>query len=168
MPKFDSHLDVLLMLSATQEADLDNREAAREAHVFIDKRDGQWEPYWWTANQNNPRYTFDMAGPIVDQVAGEMELKEFSIKIVPTGGEATKDDAKLIDGMIRNIESISGAQDIYNQAGRNMVTAGLDAWQVKQEFVDADSFNQDLLIRRIANAIDSVWFGPFKEPDASH
>jgi len=155
------------MLTATQDADSDNRDAGREAHLFIDKRDGQWEPYWWNASAGRPRYTFDMTGPIVDAVSGEMEQADFDISIRPAGGDSSKDSAKLLDGLIRNIENISNAKDIFNLAGRSMVTAGIDGWQVKQKYVDDDSFDQDLVIEPIANFIDSVWFGPFKKPDAS-
>ena len=167
MADFKEHSEVLLMLVESQDADSDNREAGREAHLFIDQRDGQWEPYWWNANSGRPRYTFDMTGPIVDQIAGEMDQADFNIAVKPAGGDATKDDAKLLDGLIRNIEQVSNANDVFNLAGRNMVTAGIDGWQVKQEYVDGDSFDQDLVIRPIANFIDSVWFGPFKKPDAS-
>lgn len=128
MPDYSNHHDVMEALRATQDADSDNRDAAREAHLFVDKRDGQWEPYWWEVNRKRPRYTFDMTNPIVDAVAGEMEQADFDIKIRPAGGDTTKDDAQLLDGMIRNIENISSASDVFNMAGRGMVTAGIDGW----------------------------------------
>lgn len=164
---YEDHKKVLEMLKDSQDADKDNREAAREAHLFIDKRDGQWEPYWWNANSGRPRYTFDMTGPIVDIVSGEMEQAEFAASIVPAGGESTKEDAKLFAGIVRNIEDQSDAVDIYNIASRNMVTAGIDGWKIVQKYIDDDSFEQDLAVEPIANFLDSVWFGPFKKPDAS-
>ena len=164
---YGKHADALDGLTKSQSADSDNRDAGREAHLFIEKRDGQWEPYWWNLNEGKPRYTFDMTGPIVDQVAGELEQADFDIVVKPAGGASTKDDAKILDGLVRNIENISNAKDIYNLAGRNMITAGIDGWQIAQKFVDDDSFEQDLVIEPIANFIDSVWFGPFKLPDAS-
>ena len=82
--KYDSHDAIINLLKAAQWADHDNREAAREAHLFVSKRDGQWEPYWWNNNANKPRYTFDMASPIVDQIAGEIEQADFDIKVSPT------------------------------------------------------------------------------------
>ncbi len=167
MSKYEDHEHVINALGKSQDDDQDNRDAAREAHLFVDKEDGQWEPLWWNANEGNPRYTFDMTGPMVDIIAGGMEQQDFSISVRPAGGDVTKDDAKILDGIIRNIENISGANDIYTTAGRNMVTGGIDGWQIKQEYTDDDSFDQDLLIKRVPNFIDSVWFGPFTEPDAS-
>ena len=167
MTDFTDHSEVLVDLAAMQEADGDNRDATREAHLFIDKRDGQWEPLYWNNSDGKPRYTFDKVAPLVDQVAGEIERADFSVTIKPAGGSATKDDAKLLDGMVRNIENISNAQDVYNLAARSMVTGGLDGWQIKQKFIDDDSFDQDLVVEGISNFIDSVWFWPFKKPDAS-
>lgn len=164
---FEDHKKVLEMLKESQDADRDNREAAREAHLFIDKRDGQWEPHWWNASEGKPRYTFDMTGPIVDIVAGEIEQSDFGISISPAGSEASKDDAELYAGLIRNIEDQSGAVDIYSMAARNMVTAGIDGWRVVQKYINDDSFDQELAIERVSNFVDSVWYGPFTEPDAS-
>lgn len=158
--KYDSHQDVLDLLSAAQMADHDNREAAREAHLFISKRDGQWEPYWWNNNINKPRYTFDMTTPIVDQIAGEIEQADFDVSVSPAGGSASKEVAEVYDGIVRNIETISNASSIYSAAGRGAVTCGYDAWRVVQKFADDNSFDQDLLIEPIGNAIDRVWFDP--------
>lgn len=167
MTDFTKHSAVLSGLQAAQEADGDQREFSREAHHFIDKRDGQWEQEYYDRCNGKPRYTFDQTGPVVDQIAGEMELADFDITIKPAGGDATKDDAMLIDGIVRNIENVSNASDIYNMAGRSMITGGLDGWQIVHDYVDDDSFDQDLIIKPIANFIDSVYFWPFKLPDAS-
>jgi len=167
MTDYTKIADVLLALGASQDADTDNRDKARESHLFIDKTDGQWEPYMWNTNSGKPRYSFDMTSPIVDQISGEMEQADFAVTVRPSGGEATKDSAKVFDGLVRNIQNISSATDIYQLAARGMVTCGLDGWQIKQKYIDDDSFDQDLVIEPIANYIDSVWFGPFKKPDAS-
>lgn len=167
MPKYSDHKKALEYLKLSQDADRDMRDAAREAHLFVDKRDGQWEPQVLQSNNNRPRYTFDMTGPIVDQVAGLIEMADFDIKIRPAGGDTTKDKAKTIDGMVRNIENVSNASDIFSSAGANMVTGGIDGWMLAQEYVDDNSFDQDLVIKRVANFVDSVFPGPFKEPDGS-
>jgi hypothetical protein len=159
----DGHQKVLELLQKAQDADHDMRENAREAFLFVTKRDGQWEPYWWSSNTAKPRYTFDMVTPIIDQVAGELEQADFDIRVNPAGGSATKDVANTFDGMIRNIENISNAKVTYNQAGRGMVTTGYDGWRVSQKYIDDDSFDQDLVIEKIANFIDRVWFDPSAE-----
>lgn len=157
---FDSHQTILNLLSAAQQADHDNRDKAREAHLFCDKRDGQWEPFWWAKNAKKPRYTFDMVNPIVDQVAAEIEQADFDIKVSPMSGPSSKETAMVIDGLVRNIEAISRAKDIYINAGRGMATAGYDGWMVSHKYSDPQSFDQDLVIEPVANFIDRVWFDP--------
>ena len=161
--KYDDHQSVVNLLSACQQADHDNREMAREAHLFLDKRDGQWEPYWWNSNQNKPRYTFDQVNPIVSQVASEIEQADFDIRVSPAGGNATKDIAHTYDGIIRNIENLSNAKQVYAQSCRGMVTGGFDAWRVCSKFADDNSFDQDIMIEKIANPLDRVWFDPAAE-----
>ncbi len=159
----DDHQAVLTKLQKAQSADHDQREEARDAFLFCTKKDGQWEPYWWSANEKQPRYQFNMVTPIIDQVAGELEQADFDIRVNPAGGNATKDLAETYDGLIRNIENISQAKMVYNQAARGMVTTGYDGWRVSQKYVDDDSFDQDLIIEPIANFIDRVWFDPAAE-----
>ena len=160
---FDDHPTVIDLLSYAQLADHDNREAAREAHLFVDKRDGQWEPYWWNANANQPRYTFDMVNPIIDQITGEIQSADFDVKVSPAGGSANKKIAATIDGIIRNIENISNASNIYSSAARSMVTCGYDGWRVVTKYVDDNSFDQDLVVEAIGNFVDRVWFDPSAE-----
>lgn len=160
MPDYSKHDEVLKLLSEAQEADQDNRERVLEAQWFIEKTDGQWEPEWWNRNAGKPRYTFDMTSPIVDQIAGEIEQADFDIKIKPAGGDSTKETAQMLDGLIRNIENISNASAIYAHAARNMVATGIDGWRVVQEYVDGDSFDQDLVIKPIYNFSERVWFFP--------
>ena len=95
--KYDDHDKVVNLLTASQEADNDLREHAREAHLFLDQRTGQWEQYWWNANDGNPRYTFDQCNPIVAQVSSEIEQADFDIRVSPAGGKATKAIASTFD-----------------------------------------------------------------------
>lgn len=157
---YETHQTVINLMKAAQMADHDNREKARESHLFVDKRDGQWEPYWWNNNAGKPRYTFDMVNPIVDQVTAEIEQSEFDIKVSPQSGPASKETAMVLDGLIRNIESMSRAKDIYIKAGRGMATCGYDGWMVSHKYADAESFDQDLVIEAVPNFIDRVWFDP--------
>lgn len=163
MPDFSKHSVAVEKLTAAQDVETDNRERAREAHLFVDKRDGQWEQTVINNLKDQPRYTFDQVGPIIDQISGEIDKADFDIKVRPAGGEASKDTAEILDGMIRNIENISNASTVFSAAGRGMITSGIDGWRVKTDFIDGDSFDQDLLIDPIRNFADRVWFDPGAE-----
>lgn len=157
---FKDHSKLLVMVEEVQDAEQDSREAVMEAKLFITERDGQWDPYAWDKMDGRYRGTFDMCTPIVDQIAGEIEQSDFTIRVSPSGGEADKKIAKTLDGLIRNIRNISNAESVFQAAGRSNVVGGFDAWEVVQEFIDGDSFDQDLFIRRVPNASTSVWFDP--------
>ena len=160
---YEDHQSVINLLSACQQADQDLRDNSREAHLFCDKRDGMWEPYYYNENAGKPRYSFDTVNPIVDQIASEIEQADYDIRVSPAGGEATKDIAATYDGIIRNIENISNAKQVYSQAARGMVIGGFDAFRVCQKFVDDNSFDQDIVIEKISNPLDRVWFDPAAE-----
>lgn len=160
---YDNFDAVTKLLDQCQQSDQDNRQSVREAHLFIDKRDGQWDPEYLSSNENRPKYTFDMVNPIVDQVASEIEQSDYSIKVSPAGGDATKDLAITLDGMIRNIEQMSNASTVYSQSARSMVIGGMDGWRVIQKYTDDNSFDQDLAIEKIGNFVDRVWFDPSAE-----
>ena len=156
----DNYNDCVKRLGEAQEADKDNREQVREADHFLNKRDGQWDPGIVNIWSGKPRYTFDECNPIVDDIMGEMESMEFAIDVDPAGGEASKDLANAYEGLIRNIEAISGARHIYNAAARIMIGTGLSGWRVVTDWCDDDSFQQDLLIKSVPTFEDSVWFDP--------
>lgn len=155
---FDDVSNVNNLLKESQDAHKDQREQCREAMLFVTKKDGQWEPRVWQQYDSRFRGTFDQCGPIVDSIAGEIEQSDFTLRVGPAGGEATEDIARTYDGLIRNIRNMSNAEYVFQSAGRTNVIQGFDAWEVVQEYVDGDSFDQDLLIKRIPDAVNSVWF----------
>lgn len=155
---YSKHSNVLVMVSEAQDATKDARQAVRDAKLFLNKRDGQWDPYAWQKMEGRFRGTFDMCTPIVDQISGEIEQSDFSLNVSPSGGDSSLDVAKTYDGLIRNIRNISNADAVFNDASRSNVIGGFDAVEVVQEFIDGDSFEQDLIIKKVPNAVDSVWF----------
>jgi len=162
-----SHDWILQQLEAAQKADHDNREKAREAAIFVHQRGGQWEQRWWERSDGKPRYEFDLVSPILDQVQKTMDKLDYEIKVLPAGGGASEDVAAVYDGIVRNIQAISNARETFSKSGRGMVLKGLDGWEVEQKYCDGDSFDQDLVISKVPNFLDSVWFGPHTEQDAS-
>jgi len=153
---FDDHDTVLRMVAEAQDSEQDRRQKVREAKRFITERNGQWDPYAWGKMDGRFRGTFDMCTPIVDQIAGEIDQSDFTLRVSPSGGQSSKDNAKTLDGLVRNIRNISSAEHVFQSAGRSNVICGFDCWEVVQ--VDGDLFDQDLLIRHVPNAVDSVWF----------
>lgn len=160
MPSFNNYIDVKRLLTNVQAIEKDNRSLVKEDHRFIDDPDGQWEQMWRKATKGKPRFTFDQTSPIVDQISGDIEQSSFDIKVEPFGEGTTKEEALLRDGITRDIEDISDAQDIYSDAGRNVTTGGFDAWMLTTEFADEKTFNKSIVIKAIEDSWDRVWFDP--------
>lgn len=157
---YESWDKTLQCLLDSQNVDHEHRDKARDAMLFTNKRDGQWEPYWWERNAGKPRYTFDITSDIIDQITSEILESSFNIRVHPAGGDATKDIALTYDGIIRNIENISNSGNIFGSAALASVTCGLSGWRVVQKYADGDSFDQDLMLEGIPNFLDRVWFDP--------
>jgi len=160
MPKYGNYAVVTKLLETVQSNEKDMRDQVREQRVFLTKKDGQWDQDAINRTKGKPKYTFDMTSPIIDQIAGDIRDTEFTGKITPAGGDATDEDAELRHGIIRGIQARSKAKYIYSRAGRMVAASGFDAWYLTTEYVDDDSFNQDIVIKPIFNASDRVWIDP--------
>jgi hypothetical protein len=160
MGSFDDQSGVVELLKKAQSVESDRRDKVREVHLFLDDDDGQWDDHATKAFKGRPRYTLDKCNDLVDDIAGPIEQKDFDIQILPAGGDATKELAKTYDGLIRNIQNLSNATDIYQDASRDNIRAGFDCWRVNQRWGDNNTFDQDLYIDEISDAVDRVWFDP--------
>jgi len=82
-----------------------------------------------------------------------------SIKINPTGGGASFDAAQIYEGVIRHIEYISNAQQAYDSGSWWQVHAGIGWWRVITDYAHDNTFDQEILIKRISDGF-SVWMDP--------
>ena len=162
------HQVALDNLSKSIESEYDMREQCRDSDYFINKKDGQWEPDIVNRMTGRPRYTFDKVNPIIDQIVGEIRSNDFTLRVSPAGDDSTKKTAQVYDGLIRNIRNLSNAELIFDNAAEQMVGIGMAAFEVVNDYVDSDCFDQDLLIKPLFDAHNRVYFDPnSKMPDRS-
>ncbi|MBB04070.1 MAG: hypothetical protein CML03_00860 [Pseudooceanicola sp.] len=155
--------------TAAQEVESDRREQMLEVATFLSAKGGQWEDTIGDLfdTYKRPKYTFDRCNPIVSAIWGEIADNEFSIRVTPAGKGATEDTAKTYAGLVRGIEQRSRARHVYSQCGKAAIETGFAVWRVEQDWADVDSFDQDLFIRPIHDALDRVWFlGNYQEQTA--
>jgi hypothetical protein len=166
MIDFDDHDSVMKARATAQEIESDRRAKMSECINFVTDPKGQWEPAIAQRFQSygRPQYTFDMTDTIVAKYYGEMTQNDFNIRVTPMGGGATKDAAKLRAGLIKNIEALSRATNVYSMSARLQMICGFDCIRVEQDWASPDSFDQDLFIRHIPDSINRVWFlGNYQE-----
>lgn len=155
-------------LQTAQDVETDLRQRARDADDFINLPQGQWEPDIWERFRGKPRYTFDECTPVVDQVVKDVFSMDFEPVVRPSSGTAVKEVADTYQGIIRNLDSVSGAKHIYRAALKETVTCGMSGWRLATAWSDPLSFHQDILTVPICNFRDRVWFDVGAElPDAS-
>jgi len=114
----------------------------------------------WTEKQKDkreaagrPALTINEMSKFSNQVCGEMRRNKVQIKVVPANGKASKDNAEIKAGMIKNIEYISDAEVIYDHAGKMLVDCGFGAGRVLSRYTDDedDPFLQELYIKALDN-----------------
>ena len=156
--KFSDHDVIVRQLESDQHDEKEARDLSREDQHFLHDVDGMWEDDIIAKFGDRPRYTFDMVSHQIDNIAGEIEQNEFQAKVDPLGSGASKDTAKVLNGLIRNIQVASNASRTYQRAGKKMIQIGFDAWRVVSDFESEKSFKQVLKIQKVDNAINRIWF----------
>lgn len=144
---------------AAVDADIDNRKLAREDRLFVLVPGNQWDEKQRKARRGRPCYEFPILRSHWRQVVNDQKQARPGIRV--SGIEADdKDGAELRQGLIRNIERVSNAEEAYDNAFEEMTSGGFGAWRVVTKYSDDDGWNQDLSIEPIHDAVNRVWVDP--------
>ena len=118
----------------------------------------QWDDNLGVLRDGRPKYEFNILRQTIKQVINDNRQNTPSIKVraVEDGDVAV---AEIRQGLIRNIEMQSNADQAYDWGGMYAITAGYGAWRVATQYASDDSFDQDICIKRIEDPF-SVIFDP--------
>lgn len=152
------HSLALERFSRIEKKERDQRKLAVEDIKFAQTEDGQWDEGAKEKRRNRPRFTINRVAGAIDQLIGDQRQNRTDIKVRPVSGGATEETAKVMTGLIRNIESTSKASNAYDTAFDEVVNGGFGGWRVITEFNDDDAFEQDVKIKPINTATTSLWF----------
>ena len=119
-----------------------------------------------TENGPRPCLTIDKVNQYIVQVVNDMRQGKPSIKVRPVDDGADVETAKILQGLVRNIEDQSSADIAYMTAGESAAKIGLGYFRITTEYVDDDSFDQEIVIKPIPNTF-STYLGPHVMPDGS-
>jgi hypothetical protein len=85
----------------------------------------------------------------------------------PVDDKSDVDTAEVMQGLIRHIQDASRADIAYDTAAEWQVDCGLGYFRIITDYCEDDSFNQDILIKRVVDP-NKVYFDPEStEPDGS-
>jgi len=90
-----------------------------------------------------------------------------SIDITPVGGGADMETAEIIQGLIKDIEYKSRADDAYDNAVNFAIKCGIGFMRVDHDYEDSRSFDQELNIQRMINPFSVLLDYNSIEPDGS-
>lgn len=102
---------------------------------------------------NSPCLVLNHTKSFIRQVVNEARSNRPSIRVVPADDNADKDTAEIISGLIRNIEVSSDADIAYDTAIESAVSGGFGYIRVNTDYTSDDTFDQDIVIERISDAM---------------
>jgi Phage P22-like portal protein len=120
----------------------------------------QWEEKDKQERGNRPTVVIDQLGQYVDQVINDWRRNRMGVKISPGDG-GTAETARILDGMIREIEHRSKAHVAYDHAFESMAWGNRGFVQVSTKRRPG-TFKKEITILKIANP-ECVYVDPFAE-----
>jgi len=142
-------------------AELDIRAASLEDLKFAyNVEDGQWPESIRNEriSEGRPCLTSNKLGIYVAHVANRERDQRLAGKVRPVDDNADVKTAKVIEGLIRQIEYASKADEIYADVGEKAIAGGFGYWRIITKEKD-DSFEQEVFIEKIDNQF-SVYLDP--------
>jgi len=103
--------------------------------------------------ERRPCQTINQIPQYVRQVTGDMRQMRPAIKVVPVDDSGDEEKAEAFEGVIRYIENRSDAPGVYFQGADSQVTCGMGAWRVVKEYASATTFNMELRVAPIEDAL---------------
>lgn len=107
--------------------------------------------------EGRPCQTVNVMPQYVRQVTGDMRQMRPAIKVVPVDDHGDEEKAKIREGVIRYVENRSDAPGVYFMGADSQVACGIGAWRVETEYAHEGTFNQEIRIAPIEDAL-SVMF----------
>lgn len=124
----------------------------------------QWDKLMRKSRRGRSQYEFNKCRPAVKTITNDMRQNSPSIKIRATE-DSHKQLADAMQGLIRNIEANSRADQSYDTAGFYAVAGGYGVIEVTTEYSNDDAFDQDIRIREKRNPFAIIFDCNAKEFD---
>lgn len=147
------------------DAESDNRDLALEDLYF--RNGDQWPDKIKRQREldGQPCLTLNRIPAFIRQVINDIRQIRPSVKFRPVDSQSDPETAEMLNGMFKAIEQSCNAEIAYDWAAEYAVTMGWGYFRITTDYTSDDSFEQDILIKRINNPF-SVYLDPTRdEPD---
>jgi hypothetical protein len=98
-----------------------------------------------------PCLTINKLPAFIRQVVNDARQNKPAIVCHPVDGAADVQTAEVFNGLIRHIEQSSDAEVAYDTALDFAVTGGFGYFRINTRYASDDTFEQDIIIERVAN-----------------
>ena len=156
----DKLKDIREAFKICEEAEAANRHQAMDDLEF--GRQGiQWpeEVKRQRERDRRPCLTVNRMPTFIRQIVNDARMNKPAIKCHPVDSNADVETAKVLNGLIRQIEISSNADSAYATAIDNAVSMGFGYFRVDIDFAHNDTFERDIKINRIMNP-----FSVYRDP----
>lgn len=143
----------------------EDREAAVDDIRF--RAGEQWPDEVKKLREKRPCLVVDKLNQYVRQIVNDGRQNRPSIKVRPVDSGADVATAEVFSGLIKHIEDRSNADTAYDTALDSAATCGFGFFRVLSEYTSNESFDQELVIRRIRNPLSVVIDPMAQEADGS-
>lgn len=137
--------------------------------VKFSRKGQQWDDRDIQARRDSKRpiLTFNKLPSFMRQVTNEARMNKPAIVVKPMDDKADVETARIINGIVRTIESQSNSDYAYDTAIDCTTAGGIGYIFVDTDYVDDLTFQQDIRLKRCVNPL-TVYFDPMStEPDGS-
>ncbi len=117
--------------------------------------------------KDRPCLTINRFPQTIQQVTNQQRQSRPAMQVNPVGDRADVETAKILQGLLRHIETNSMADIAYDTAFEYAAVMGFGYWRIRTDFIDSTTMDQDIYIDRIEDPF-SVYFDPTaREADRS-
>lgn len=145
----------------------DDRKAALEDIKF--RAGEQWPEAILAQRERDkrPALTLDKLSQYVRQIVNDGRQNRPSIKVRPVDSGADVATAEVLQGIIKHIEDHSNADAAYDTALDSAATCGQGYFRVLTEYAGDETFDQEIVIKRIRNPLNVLIDPDSQEADGS-
>jgi hypothetical protein len=133
-------------------------DAAREDIKFVTVPGNQWDEALKARRKNRPTYEFPKLRSYIRQIINEQRQSRPQGKVRGVE-ESDAGLAEIMQGLCRNIESMSNAEQAYDIAYEKAVKGGFGVFRICTDYLNDDDFEQDIRIKPVRNPF-AVKFDP--------
>ena len=133
--------------------------AMHEDLLMLAGGNNQWDPkaVQDRTRLGRPLYTANRFPSLLAQITGEVRANPPAISCTPADSDATPEAAQVFEGLIRSIERLSQAQQVYSETVELSAGAGKGHMRIVPVYADDESFDVELRIRSIKNVHAVKW-----------